>query len=261
MVNKVNNYLNLLSSSAANNRHDRGFKDYLSLLLVLGFSFVTTDSPASANSLFNRESVLTLNSQSKVVVARSEVASGNQIILNGKKFTGAWVRRQQSEKSPLIYLSDGALKQIFGVDLLNSRQPARQGIQWFSSFRQPLILSSWLTTGYRYLDITNLAASRRWQIQVNGKTLAISTQPAKIKNISQQTQGTIKRVVVDLDRPTPWQIRQEAPRKRKPRPQAPGVKTPGVKTPGVKTPVGVQKKQPAAPKPPPLNRDWTILVW
>lgn len=269
MVNKVNNYLNLLSSSAVNNRHDRRFKEYLSLLVVLGFSFVTTDSPASANSLLNRESVLTLNSQSKIVVARGEVASGNQIILNGKKFTGAWVRRQQREKSPLIYLSDGALKQIFGVDLLNSRQPARQAIQWFSSFRQPLILSSWLTTGYRYLNVTNLAASRRWQIQVNGKALVISTQPAKIKNVSQQTQGTIKRIVVDLDRPTPWQIRQEAPRKRKPRPQvpeiktpgvkAPGVKVPGVKVPGVKTPVGTQQ-QPTAPKLPPLNRDWTITL-
>ena len=248
MVKKINNYLNSSSSSVTNNSNYRRFKDPLSLLILLGFSFFVTNSAASANSSPSKQLFSTSNSQSQLLAAKDRATSGNQIILNGRKIAGAWIQRQPSKKSTLTYIGDGALKQIFGVDLLNSSQPGRQPIQWFSSFRQPLILSSWLTTGYRYLDITNLAKSRGWQVQVNGKTLTISTPSAKIKNILQERQRTIKRVVVDLDRPTPWQIRQEAPRKIKPRPQVPKqLKIPKLTT------------QQTVPKPPP-NRDWTITL-
>lgn len=247
----------------------------MSLLLLVGSFLVATNSTASANlnlpSSQKSSSELKsseLKSQSQIVATRGVVASGYQIILNGNKFSGAWLQRQSEKKSMLTYVGDGALKQIFGIDLLNSRQSSKQPIQWFSSFRQPLILSSWLTPGYRYLDITNLAALLGWQIEINGNTLNISTQSANIKNILQRKQGMIERVVVDLDRPTPWQIRQEAPRKRKPRPEIPKLKNPELKIPGLKKPElknpklktpGLQTQQ-DKPKPPPLNRDWTITL-
>lgn len=298
MVTKVNNYLNLSISSITNSCNYRYFKDSLSLLLFFGLFLVATNSTASANlnlpssqkssselkspELKSRElEPHKLKSQSQVV-ARGTIASGYQIILNGKKFSGAWFQRQSNKKTTQTYLGDGALKQIFGVDLLNSRQSSKQPIQWFSSFRKPLILSAWLTPGYRYLDITNLAALLGWQIRISGNTLNISTQAASINNITQRKQGAIERVVVDLDRPTPWQIRQEAPRKRK-LPRTPELKTPKIKTPEIKTPelknpeiktpklktpelktpeikTPEIKIQQSKPKPPPLNRDWTITL-
>lgn len=263
MVIKFKKDLNSSNSSIANNYNYKAFKYFLSVLLLLGLSSIATNSTASANSLSDRKPSPKLNSQSKVVAQGNVVASGSQIILNGIKYPGAWVQRQSSKKSTLTYLSDGALKQIFGIDLLNSRQPARQPIQWFSSFRQPLVLSSWLTTGYRYLDITNLAISKGWQIRVNGNYLSIYTQSANIKNIVRGRQGKNQRVVVDLDRPAPWLLRQEAPRKRKPRPQPPKQKTPDLKNPDLKNPtlknpqITTQQK---TPKPQPQNRDWTIIL-
>ncbi|KST62538.1 phosphodiester glycosidase family protein [Mastigocoleus testarum] len=272
MVEKVNNYLFLSICNITNSCNYKRFKDSLSLLLLFGLFFFTNHSVASANSTSGLKLSSERNSHS-IVNRGGVVASGYQIILNGKKFSGAWLQRQGNKKSTLTYLSDGALKQIFGIDLLNSQQPARQPIQWFSSFKQPFILSGWLTTGYRYLDITSLAASKGWQIKNNGSTLSIYTRTANIKNILQGKRGDIEQVIVDLDRPTPWQIRQEAPRKRKPRPQLPKLenpkienpklKNPELKNPKLKTPKltnSTPKTQKNQPKLPPLNRDWTITL-
>ena len=258
MVKQVKKYLDLSTTSIANNRNYKCFNDALSLLFLLGLSFIATNYTALAGSLPERKLSPRSNSQSQVVALGDVIASGYQIILNGRKYSAAWVQRQSNKKSTLTYIGDGALKQIFGVDLLNSKQASRQPIQWFSSFRQPLILSSWLTTGYKYLDITNLAASKGWQIQANGNTLSIYTQSSNVKGIVWGEQGKTQRVIVDLDRPTPWQIRQEAPRKKRPRPQVPKLKTPELKTPHLKNPRLTTQKD--KPKPPPLNRDWTIIL-
>ena len=274
MVEKVNSCLYLSICNITNSCNYKRFKDSLSLLLLFGLLFFSNYSVASANSTSELKLSSERNSHS-AVNRGGVVASGYQIILNGNKFSGAWLQRQGNKKSTFTYLSDGALKQIFGIDLLNSRQPARQPVQWFSSFKQPLILSGWLTTGYRYLDITSLAASKGWQIKNNGSTLSIYTQSASIKNILQGKRGDIDQVIVDLDRPTPWQIRQEAPRKRKPRPKLenpklensklknPELKNPELKNPQLKTPKltnSTPKTQKDKPKLPPLNRDWTITL-
>ncbi|MDJ0692768.1 phosphodiester glycosidase family protein [Mastigocoleus sp. MO_188.B34] len=272
MGKKVNSCLSLSICNIMNSCNYRCFKDSLSLLLLFGLFFFSKQSVVSANS--TPELKLSSESNSHSVLNRGGVvASGYQIILNGKKFSGAWLQRQGNKKSTLTYLSDGALRQIFGIDLLSSRKPAIQPVQWFSSFKQPLILSGWLTTGYRYLDITNLATSKGWKIQNKGNNLSIYTQSANIENIIQGKQGNIEQVIVDLDHPTPWQIRQEAPRKRKPLPQLPKLKNPELKNPKLKNPElknpklttpkitnPTPKTQKDKPKLPPLNRDWTITL-
>ncbi len=134
---------------------------------------------------------------------------GNQISLNGRILPGAWLQRRLKAGQLTTQISDAAIRQFFGVDLLNSNSPTKQPIQWYSSATKSPILVSTLAGGYRYLDITNFAKTSEWQMQVQGNTLVISTPSAKITEISQTKESLVERVTVNLDRPTPWQIKQE----------------------------------------------------
>ena len=143
----------------------------------------------------------------------TSVSAGNQIILNGRTLPGAWLQPTATSKGK-TYLSDGAVKQLIGIDLLNSSNPGKQPIQWFSGLTSPLVLNTNLSGGYRYLDITQLALKRGWKIQASGNTLVISTPPSQLKNIRLGQQPKGDRVVLDLDMATPWQVRQELPVKK-----------------------------------------------
>jgi hypothetical protein len=136
---------------------------------------------------------------------------GNQISLNNRILPGAWLQQRTKTGALSIHLSDGAVRQLFGIDLLNTSNPARQPIQWFSSDTKPQTFTSLLTAGYRYLDITNFAKTAQWQMQANGKTLFITTPSAKVININQDKQPLGDRIMINLDRPTPWQMRQGLP--------------------------------------------------
>ena len=162
----------------------------------------------------------------------TSINTGNQIILNGRTLPGAWL--QSTAGKLQTYLSDGAVKQLMGVDLLSSNNPSQQPIQWFSG---SLVLNTNLRGGYRYLDITQLAVKQSWQIQANGNTLAISTPGSQLKNIRLGKQPQGDRVVLDLDTATPWQIRQELP---------------------VKKVVDPDEIIPKSTTPP--NRDWTLTL-
>jgi exopolysaccharide biosynthesis protein len=122
--------------------------------------------------------------------------AGQQIILNGHAFTGAWLQQAYSHQVS-TYLSDSIVRQ-FGIDLLDSSTSGKQPVQWFSS----ATLDAKVLGGYRYLDMTNLAQTEGWQIQSQGQTLAISTPTAKVTNMIQD----VKSIVINLDRPTPWQL-------------------------------------------------------
>lgn len=138
-------------------------------------------------------------------------SAGNQIILNGRTLPGAWLQPKPTRTEIQTYLSDGAVKQLIGIDLLNSSNPGQQPVQWFSS---SLVLNTNLRGGYRYLDITQLALKQGWRIQTNGNSLVISTPPSQLKNIRLGKLPTGDRVVLDLDMATPWQVRQELPVKK-----------------------------------------------
>lgn len=173
-----------------------------------------------------------------------KIHSGNQISLNGRTLPGAWLQRPGVANQVTTHISDGSLRQLIGIDLLNSSNPSIQPIEWFSSTKRSLLPTK-LLGGYRYLDITKLAQTVGWQMQINGNILLITTPPTQVKNIrqSQPTKSTSvaslqeTRIVVDLDRPTPWQIKQELPVKKTADPDAP-------------TP------QPSAPP----NKEWTITL-
>ncbi|MEB3181131.1 MAG: phosphodiester glycosidase family protein [Nostocaceae cyanobacterium] len=138
---------------------------------------------------------------------------GNQISVNGRTLTAAWLQQRKTSTSVKTYLADTALGQFFGADLLSTSNPKKQPIQWFTSS----VLTSLLTPVYRYLDITDFAQRESWQLQINGNTLVIATPTTKVADIRQSEELFGSRVVVDLDRPTPWQVSQQRSA-RKPKP-------------------------------------------
>ncbi|WP_017652902.1 phosphodiester glycosidase family protein [Fortiea contorta] len=144
--------------------------------------------------------------------------AGNQIALNGRTLPAAWLQKPGNNTQLTTYLSDAVLRQLIGVDLLNSSNPASQPIDWFSSATKPVVLSAQLTRGYRYLDITNFSQTAGWQIQANGNILVISTPQTQVQDIVEGKQPFGDRLIVNLDRPTPWQVIQELPAKRPPDP-------------------------------------------
>ncbi|MUH00487.1 hypothetical protein F7734_52760 [Scytonema sp. UIC 10036] len=169
------------------------------------------------------------------------VSYGNQVALNGRILPGVWLQQKSGTDKLTTYLNDGAIQQLLGVDLLNNNNPTRQPVQWFSSSTSPIVLTSLITTGYRYLDITNFANTAGWQMQANGNTLVISTPSAKVLNIRQDRQTLGYTIIINLNRPTPWQILQ-------------GLPVP-------KSPISPLDSDTATPKPAsPPNREWVVTV-
>jgi hypothetical protein len=167
----------------------------ISSMLVTAISLIATDGTNAKQPPITSQSLPLMISQLPTP------SSGNQIFLNGKTLPGAWIQ-QPGTSGTVTYVSDGALRQLIGIDLLNTTNPELQPIDWFS--QSSTTLKAKFSPGYRYLDISNFAQTNGWQIQVNGNQLVISTPPAKINNIRQGKRPTGDRLVFDLDRPTPW---------------------------------------------------------
>jgi hypothetical protein len=176
------------------------------------------------------------------------VSSGNQISLNGRTLPGTWLQQSGKAGQVTTHISDGPFRQLIGVTFLNSNSSAKQPIQWFSTATTPLVLATRLVGAYRYLDITNFAQASGWQIQTNGNILVIVTPKAQITNIVQSQEPPEAsaplqqtRILVNLDRPTPWQVAQGSAIAK---PQTPS-SDPDTPTPKPTTPP---------------NREWTITL-
>lgn len=130
------------------------------------------------------------------------IGQGSQVSLNGRVFPVAW-RQWQIGESVRTGISDVGLMQTVGMDLLSTEELTRQPIQWFSA---PLLLASHLSGTYRYLDVTDFATAASWRLQVAGDMLQIASVPARVENIRMEPQPWGARIVIDLNRPTPWQI-------------------------------------------------------
>ncbi|MGK7874247.1 MAG: phosphodiester glycosidase family protein [Xenococcaceae cyanobacterium] len=141
-------------------------------------------------------------------VSSQVIRQGGEISLNGRKFPVAW-SQWQGGTSVRTGISDTGAMQTLGLELLSTNNPTVQPVQWFSeTSTTPIILPSRLISPYRYLDITDFAQLAGWQLQILGDTLTINSTPTQINNIRQGNQSWGKRIVVDLDRPTFWQVSQ-----------------------------------------------------
>jgi hypothetical protein len=99
--------------------------------------------------------------------------------------------------------------QVLGLELLSTNQPSSQPVQWFSAASStPIVLQARLIAPYRYLDVTDLLQQAGVQWAIAGDALAITFPPAQIASIRHSEQPWGKRLVLDLDRPTFWQVTQ-----------------------------------------------------
>ncbi|MFN6472434.1 MAG: phosphodiester glycosidase family protein [Nostoc sp. SerVER01] len=220
-------------------------------LIILTVVCLATAYANAQESPKNDKQIPRLTSQTPVspLSAVRSPSLGNQISLNGRTLPGTWLQQPGTANQMTTHLSDGAFRQLIGVNFLNTSNWTRQPIQWFSSVSKPLVLSTTLLRGYRYVDITNFARTAGWQMQANGNTLVITTPKAQVTNIIQNQQPPDvsvtplqpTRILVDLNRPTPWQVAQGS-----------AVKTIPTTSPDPDTP-------PLKSTTPP-NREWTVTL-
>ena len=210
---------------------------------------IAAPQPNSAIATPQQLSQKPLSSKSQLL------SSGTEVSLNGQTLPAAWGQWQSADRPGKVRtaVSDAGVAQLLGVELLNTSDAAKQPVRWFSpATTTPLVLTSWLQAGYRYLDITQLAAQENWQLASAGNTLRITTPAAQVKNIRRGKQAWGERLVIDLDRSTFWQMAQQPP-PPKPKPAKP----PNLNSP-LPAPFPPKPKPAKPPKPP--NQEWLLTI-
>jgi hypothetical protein len=131
---------------------------------------------------------------------------GNVINLNGQPWSGRWLR-QSTQGQAKFYVQEDWLTQGLGVQMLDSDNVDRQRVRWFSApvFSQ---VAFDRTGRYRYLDLEPFA--ELWRTEVNGNTLNLYTPDTRIQALRRSKQTWGDRLVIDLDRRTPWRISQQS---------------------------------------------------
>jgi hypothetical protein len=132
----------------------------------------------------------------------SSLQEGQQILVNGQRFPGAWGLWTNSQSGQTsIGISDAAWMRYLGGDLLDNTTPSQQPVQWYST---PLMLSARSNGVTRYLDVSAAARQWGWQLRPNGAILEIRTPTAMVQAIRLGQQPWGRRLVLTLDRPAPW---------------------------------------------------------
>ncbi|MFM7885909.1 MAG: hypothetical protein ACKPCM_04285, partial [Pseudanabaena sp.] len=128
--------------------------------------------------------------------------SGNVIQLNGQPWSGRWIRRVEQGQQNL-YVQEDWLTGGLGVQMMDSEKADRQRVRWFSSptFSRVAFDS---TGRFRYLDLTPFA--EQWRTEIIGNSLNIYTPDTKIQAVRRSKQAWGDRLVIDLNRRTPWRI-------------------------------------------------------
>ena len=199
------------------------------------------------------------------------IKQGRQVSLNGRIIPLAWTQQSASSISPNIrtWIADIGLMQSAGVDLLNTADSTKQPVQWFDlSLTETQSLTTRSTSQYRYLDVTDFARLAGWQISTDGNTLRIASPVANVTGIRQAQREWGDRIVVDLDRPTPWQVNfvdtpnpSPTPTDDPTKPAIPQART--LAAPNLETPDDPTKPAfpiPLAPAAPIAGQEWSIVL-
>lgn len=125
-------------------------------------------------------------------------AQGQTLTLNGRQISIPWV-----VANGRIGLADYGLTEHLGATLLNTGDPSRQPVQWFTDPGNPVELAAWVQDGYRFLDIGPLAERHGWQVQRVGGNLQLSTPPAQVVALRRVPQPGGERLTIDLSGPVP----------------------------------------------------------
>ena len=236
--------------------------------LIVGGTGILPVAKNSANS------ELKLMTQS--IPPSSKIRQGRQVSLNGRILPLAWTQQPTNSTSANFrtWIADVGLMQSAGVDLLNTADSTKQPIQWFSvSLTEAQSLTARATGPYRYLDVTDFAGLAGWQISIDGNVLKITSQTASVTGIRQAEKEWGDRIVLDLDRPAPWQVNfvdtpspspTPAPKDTPDDPTKPAIPlqitpaAPNLQTPD--DPTQPALSQPLAPAGPIAGQEWSIVL-
>jgi Phosphodiester glycosidase len=132
---------------------------------------------------------------------------GSQLLVNGQAFAGAWALWSDTRSGQTaIGISDSAWMRFLGGDLADSQTSTQQPVLWYSSTPIPLTTQFSRTGVARYLNIAQAARQWGWQVQPNGATLDIRTPASTVQTLKLGQQPWGRRLVITLDRPTPWTL-------------------------------------------------------
>ena len=131
--------------------------------------------------------------------------SGTVIQLNGQPWSGSWLRKvEQGQQS--VYVQEDWLTGGLGVQMLDSDKADRQRLRWFSSPTFSRVVFDRLGKS-RYLDLAPFA--EQWRTEIIGNSLNIYTPDTTMQAVRRSKQPWGDRVVIDLNRRTPWRISQQ----------------------------------------------------
>jgi len=204
----------------------------------------------------------------------SRIRQGSQVSLNGRILPLSWTQQPANSTSANFrtWIADVGLMQSAGVDLLSSADSTKQPVQWFSvSLTGAQSLAARATGSYRYLDVTDFASLAGWQISADGNVLRIMSPAANVTGIRQAEKEWGSRIVVDLDRPAPWQVNFVDKPSPSPTPTPNPPDDPTKPARGPKTPAAANLETPDDPTKPalPLQRgplqqiigqEWSIAI-
>lgn len=134
-----------------------------------------------------------------VALLETAFAQGDTVVAVGQTLPIPW--QQQGDR---IGIADIPLMRHLGVELQNTLTPGEQPVLWFSE--QPQTLPTWHANGHRYVDITDWAAQRGWQLQPNGGSLRIDAPAHQVLTGRRGRQTWGDRLVLEVDRPTLWSL-------------------------------------------------------
>jgi hypothetical protein len=129
----------------------------------------------------------------------------NQVLVNGQSVPGAWTSWSDSQSGQsMVGVSDGVWMRHLGGDFADSLNPAQQGVKWYS--QTPAVLTTRHSSITRYLNISEFARQRGWQLQTKGNVLEIRTPSATVQSVQLGQQPWGRRLVLTLDQPAPWRM-------------------------------------------------------
>jgi exopolysaccharide biosynthesis protein len=90
------------------------------------------------------------------------------------------------------------------MDFLSTNDPKKQPISWFNL----QTLSANFINSNRWLDVTDILLTTGATTTINGDSLTINFPAPQIQDIQLENYGAVQRIIIQLDRPTFWQVSQ-----------------------------------------------------
>jgi hypothetical protein len=141
---------------------------------------------------------------------------GNTVVINDRSVPAAWVLSTDPTLGTRISLAQPSLQAVLGLEVGSVQSDGTIPIRWYTPGNQlqadtlPVVFTP--GSPQSYVDIATLARRDNWTLEYQGTTLYIKTPAATLQSfrLGKQTWG--QRLVLDLDRPTPWQLVEEGDR-------------------------------------------------